>query len=159
MPLFYSSCCKTLTCIVELHCFIQWKVVWEPSLGHSISIAVTLSVHQFIKGLRDDKMASSHRPGLCCCIRKEAVDPTFTENKAHRAYSQDFGGHFCGCWCLDCTCWSFKYSHSLQRSERSSWVGLNFWKHLKSSIRRGVSAMAWLFGKTMLLLLSIPFNS
>lgn len=45
----YPSCHKPLASAAELHCCIQWEVLWEPSLDHSFSIAVLISAHQHIK--------------------------------------------------------------------------------------------------------------
>lgn len=45
-------CHEPLAYAAELHCSIQWEVLWEPSPDHSFS------THQPIKDLVDDKIAS-----------------------------------------------------------------------------------------------------
>lgn len=51
-----------------------------------------ISVCQCIKDLVDDKVSSSHRAGLGGCIKKEAINPTFTAGKASCAHCRVLQG-------------------------------------------------------------------
>lgn len=55
--LLHPWCHRPLGYLAEPHCFVQWEMLWEPSLDHSFSMAVLIPPHQHIKDLVDDKVA------------------------------------------------------------------------------------------------------